>query len=135
MIGNDITSSGIKIWDVSSAGSAEWVSFPTDIFGEALFLSERHLLASGGGGDPGQAPSPSGTWRRPPEAHRVWTIDRPAWYRECCAFDLGASSDGATLAVVYFAQSGERGTSATSPRGPSCSSSRLTDRSRSAPSI
>ena len=46
-----------------------------------------------------------------PEAHRVWTIDRPAWYRECCAFDLGASSDGATLAVVYFAPSGERGTS------------------------
>ena len=36
MIGNDVTSPGIKIWDVSAAGDAEWVNLPADSSGSGL---------------------------------------------------------------------------------------------------
>ncbi|MCI0634096.1 MAG: protein kinase [Actinobacteria bacterium] len=111
MIGNDVTSPGIKIWDVSAAGNAEWANLPTDIFGGVLFLSERRVLASGGGGGPWSGSVTLWDVDAPSEPRPVWTIDRPAWYRDCCAIFPRASSDGATLAVLYYARVYARGTS------------------------
>jgi WD40 repeat protein len=113
MIGNDVTSPGIKIWDVSAAGDAEWVNLPADSYGPAFFLSERRVLASGGGGGPWSGSVTLWDVDAPSEPRRVWTIDRPAWYRDCCTAWISASSDGATLAVSYFSsrRAWESGTS------------------------
>ena len=100
MTGNDLASPGIKIWDVSPAGDAEWVNLPADIYGEARFISARRLLASGGGGPLSDLVT---LWdiEAASERHRVRTFHLPG-SRPCCAWDLDVSDDGATAAMAFW---------------------------------
>ncbi|MGH2651826.1 MAG: WD40 repeat domain-containing protein, partial [Actinomycetota bacterium] len=102
MTGNELTSPWIKIWDVSPAGSAEWANLPADVYGEALFISARRMLASGG---PRGAYSGSVTLWEDVEAasepRRVRTFDLPG-YRSCCAWNLDVSADGATAVMAFY---------------------------------
>jgi WD40 repeat protein/DNA-binding SARP family transcriptional activator/tRNA A-37 threonylcarbamoyl transferase component Bud32 len=100
MTGNDLTSPGIKIWDVSRTGSAEWANLPADFYGEALFISARRMLASGGGGPLSDLVT---LWaiEAASEPRRVRTFDLPGT-RPCCAWDLDVSADGATAAMAWF---------------------------------
>jgi WD40 repeat protein/DNA-binding SARP family transcriptional activator len=100
MTGNEPTSPGIKIWDVSAAGSAEWVNLPADVYGEALFISPRRLLASGGGGPLSDLVT---LWDvdAASEPRRVRTFELPT-SRPCCAWHLDVSTDGATAAMAFF---------------------------------
>jgi WD40 repeat protein/DNA-binding SARP family transcriptional activator len=100
MTGNDLTSPGIKIWDVSPTGSAEWANLPADFYGEALFISARRMLASGGGGPWSDLVT---LWaiEAASEPRRVRTFDLPG-SQPCCAWDLDVSADGATAAMAWF---------------------------------
>jgi WD40 repeat protein/DNA-binding SARP family transcriptional activator len=101
MTGNEPTSAGIKIWDVSPAGNAEWANLPTDAFGEALFVSARRVLASGGKGPYSRLIT---LWdiEAASEPRRVRTFAPPPRYRNCCAFHLDVSADGATAAMEFW---------------------------------
>jgi WD40 repeat protein/DNA-binding SARP family transcriptional activator len=100
MTGNDVTSPGIKIWDVSPTGGAEWANLPADVWGLALFVSDRRLLASGGRGPSSDLVT---LWdvEAASEPRRVRTFDLP-WSRPCCAWYLDVSADGATAAIAWF---------------------------------
>jgi WD40 repeat protein/serine/threonine protein kinase len=100
MTGNDLTSPGIKIWDVSPAGGAEWANLPADVFGLALFVSDRRLLASGGRGPWSDLVT---LWdvEAASEPRRVRTFDLPG-SRPCCAWNLDVSADGGTAAIAWF---------------------------------
>jgi WD40 repeat protein/DNA-binding SARP family transcriptional activator len=100
MTGNDVTSPGIKIWDVSPAGGAEWANLPADVYGLALFQSARAVLASGGRGPLSDLVT---LWdvEAASEPRRVRTFDLPG-SRPCCAWNLDVSADGATAAIAWF---------------------------------
>jgi hypothetical protein len=104
---------------VSPAGDAEWVNLPADVFGEALFISARRMLASGGGGPWSDLVT---LWdiEAASEPRRVRTFHLPG-PRPCCAWDLDVSADGATAAMTFW----DDGTSVRDvATGTSCSSSR-----------
>ena len=100
MTGNDLTSPWIKIWDVSPAGDAEWANLPADVWGDALFVSPRRLLASGGRGAWSDLVT---LWdvEAASEPRRVRTFDLPR-SEPCCAWNLDVSADGATAAMGWF---------------------------------
>jgi WD40 repeat protein len=100
MTGNDLTSPGIKIWDVSPAGDAEWANLPADIYGLALFQSARAVLASGGRGPWSDLVT---LWdvEAASEPRPVRTFDLPG-SRPCCAWHLDVSADGRTAAIAWF---------------------------------
>jgi WD40 repeat protein len=88
------------IWDVSPAGSAEWANLPADAFGEARFVADRRLLASGGGG-PWSGLVTLWDIAAVSEPRGIRIFERPG-YGDCCASGLRVSSDGATFAALFF---------------------------------
>jgi serine/threonine protein kinase/WD40 repeat protein len=94
MAGSGPPASGIRIWDVSPLGGAEWANLPADPIGpEAVFQSARRVLASGGRGS-------VILWNIEAAAapHTVRRFDVPG-YTDCCANNIDVSADGATVAI------------------------------------
>jgi WD40 repeat protein len=94
MAGSGPPASGIRIWDVSPLGGAEWANLSADPIGpEAVFQSARRVLASGGWGS-------VILWniKAASAPHPVRRFEVPG-YQDCCANNVDVSADGATVAI------------------------------------
>ena len=98
--GSGPPASGMRIWDVSSDGNAEWTNLPADPIAEELFQSESRVLATGG-----WIPHVRGSsvilWdiETASEPQAVRRFGTPGDYTNCCVVNIDTSADGATVAM------------------------------------